>query len=85
MSKTVNTVRSDFHYVNGKLMHEKRGELDIYYTYDPNGNLSSIAYTPPGAGETRYYAVCNWRGDVVALYDQPGDLKASIPTMPGEK
>ena len=47
VSKTVNGSKTDYHYVNGLLMHEKRSDIDVYYTYNSSGNLSSIRYRYP--------------------------------------
>ena len=74
-SKTVNGVKSTFEYVGGKLVYEKRGNMDIYYQYDSNGNLSAIRYVD-GTVDNIYYTVCNSRGDVEAIYGGGGGLKA---------
>ena len=74
-SKTVNGVKSTFEYVGGKLVYEKRGNMDIYYQYDSNGNLSAIRYVD-GTEDNIYYTVCNSRGDVEAIYGGGGGLKA---------
>ena len=37
-SKTVNGVKSDYLYLDGKLVYEKKGDVDIYYNYDSYGN-----------------------------------------------
>ncbi len=77
VSKTVNGNKTDFHYVNGLLMHEKRSDIDVYYTYDSSGNLSSIRYRYPNLTTDSYYlVVCNSRGDVSDIYAPDGTLRA---------
>ena len=71
-SKTVNGVKSQYQYVDGKLYYEKRGENEMYFTYDSYGNLSMIHLYRDGEVYT-YYAVCNSRGDVKQLYTGNGN------------
>ena len=53
-------------------MYENRGNgIELYYSYDSFGNLSCIRYHNNGSYNT-YYAVCNIRGDVEALYNGTG-------------
>ena len=73
-SKTVNGVKSQYQYVDGKLYYEKRGENEMYFTYDSYGNLSMIHLYRDGEVYT-YYAVCNSRGDVKQLYTGNGNLR----------
>ena len=77
VSKTVNGSKTDYHYVNGLLMHEKRSDIDVYYTYNSSGNLSSIRYRYPNLTTDSYYlVVCNSRGDVSDIYAPDGTLRA---------
>ncbi|MDD4414257.1 MAG: RHS repeat-associated core domain-containing protein [Oscillospiraceae bacterium] len=73
-SKTIDGVKTDFLYDGGRLVYEKRGTREIRYTYNGMGNLSMISYKING-DESRYYPVCNYRGDVEAIYSAYGDLR----------
>ena len=58
------TVESNYYYLDGKLMYEKRGEIELYFQYDSFGNLSYIKN-----GTDEYYVGCNSRGDVITLHN----------------
>ena len=55
-TKTVNGEKYTYQYLNGKLIHETRGEKSFNYYYDANGYLTAIKYrlTPTG-DEYSYY------------------------------
>ena len=76
-AKTVNGEKYTYQYLNGKLIHETRGEKSFHYYYDANGCFTAIKYrlTPDGQ-DYAYYASHNWRGDVVGLYNGNGELVA---------
>ena len=76
-TKTVNGEKYTYQYLNGKLIHETRGEKSFHYYYDANGYFTAIKYrlTPDGQ-DYAYYASHNWRGDVVGLYNGNGELVA---------
>ena len=75
VSKTVNGVKSEYYYVGGKLYYEKRGSKELFYNYGNDGNLLRIRLSENGS-DLYYYAACNMRGDVVALYKGDGGIKA---------
>ena len=76
-SKTVNGEKYTYQYLDGKLIHETRGEKSFNYYYDANGYLTAIKYrlTPTG-DEYSYYVTHNWRGDVIGIYSGSGVLTA---------
>ena len=76
-TKTVNGEKYTYQYLNGKLIHETRGEKTFNYYYDANGDLTAIKYRlEPAGNEYAYYVTHNWRGDVVGLYNGSGNLVA---------
>lgn len=76
-SKIVDGVKHTYQYVNGKLIHETRGQQTFNYYYDANGYLTAIKYRlTDGGTEYAYYATHNNRGDVLGLYNGNGDLVA---------
>ena len=77
-SKTVNGTKSEFVYLDGKLIYEKRGGDDIFYLYDSYGSLSNIRWYKNGASSpTNIYVITNQQGDVLGLYDYAGTRKVS--------
>lgn len=75
VSKTVNGVKYDYYYVGGKLMVEHCPSYTLFYSYDANGNLYAIKKQFSNSSYEYYYAVCNSRGDVLALYNEGGNLE----------
>ena len=75
VSKTVNGVEYDYYYVGGKLMVEHCPSYTLFYSYDANGNLYAIKKQFSNSSYEYYYAVCNSRGDVLALYNEGGNLE----------
>ena len=77
VSKTVNGTKYTYQYVNGKLIHETRGQQSFNYYYDSTGYLTAIKYrlTPTGT-EYSYYVTHNSRGDVLGIYSGSGVLTA---------
>ena len=45
----------------------------MWYFYDADGNPSGIRYKN-GDSINDYYFVCNWRGDVIQIYNASGEL-----------
>ena len=76
-TKTVNGEKYTYQYLDGKLIHETRGEKSFNYYYDANGYLTAIKYrlTPTG-DKYSYYVTHNWRGDVIGIYSGSGVLTA---------
>ena len=73
-AKTVNGVKYTYQYVNGKLIHETRGDKSFHYYYDATGHLTAIKYRlSPTGGEYSYYVTHSWRGDITGLYDGYGN------------
>nr|WP_302685451.1 polymorphic toxin type 44 domain-containing protein [uncultured Ruminococcus sp.] len=76
-SKTVNGVEYTYEYLNGKLMHEIRGEKVFDYCYDANGQLYAVSYKANSSTDAvTYYYAHNWRGDITSIYDAGGNVVA---------
>ena len=50
-----------------RLQYEQFGNNKLWFLYDADGLPAGLRYDD-GTTATYYYYVCNWRGDVVALY-----------------
>ena len=57
-------------------LYEKFGTTELWFFYDADGNPSGIRYKN-GSTTTDYYFVCNWRGDVIRIYDGAGAVVAN--------
>ena len=76
-SKTVNGAEYTYEYLNGKLMHETRGEKVFDYCYDANGQLYAVSYKANSSTDAvTYYYAHNWRGDITSIYDGDGNMVA---------
>ena len=76
-SKTVNGVEYTYEYLNGKLMHETRGEKVFDYCYDANGQLYAVSYKANSSTDAvTYYYAHNWRGDITSIYDGEANMVA---------
>ena len=75
VSKTVNNVKHNYYYVEGKLVYEDCPSYKLFYLYDALGNLAQIKRIQTGASAETFDVVCNSFGDVIALYEG-GDLLA---------
>ena len=75
-SKTVNGVKHEYYYVGNTLQYEKFGTTELWFFYDADGNPSGVRYKN-GSTTTDYYFVCNWRGDVIRIYDGAGAVIAN--------
>lgn len=75
-SKTVNGVKHDYYYVGSNLQYEKYGTTELWFYYDSDGNPSGVRYKN-GNTTSDYYFTCNWRGDVVKIYDATGSFVAN--------
>ena len=75
-SKTVNGVKHEYYYVGSTLQYEKFGTTELWFFYDADGNPSGVRYKN-GSTATDYYFVCNWRGDVIRIYDGAGAVVAN--------
>ena len=49
----------------------------LWYFYDADGNPSGIRYKDHNGTVNDYYFVCNWRGDVIQIYNASGVLVAT--------
>ncbi len=49
----------------------------LWYFYDADGNPSGIRYKDNSGTVNDYYFVCNWRGDVIQIYNASGTLVGS--------
>ena len=70
-TKTTGTEITEYYYVGDLLSYEKRGDKELYYTYDLSGNIVRIRYVNRTSDNT-YYPAVNSRGDVEALYKEDG-------------
>ena len=75
-SKTVNGVKYEYYYVGSRLQYEKFGTNELRFFYDSYGDPAGVRYKNGGT-TTDYYFVCNWRGDVIRIYDGAGTVVAN--------
>ena len=78
-SKTIPNVGLEhkYYYVGDRLQYETLGGSSaLWYFYDADGNPSGIRYKN-GDSINDYYFVCNWRGDVIQIYNASGTLVGS--------
>ena len=78
-SKTIPNVGLEhkYYYVGNRLQYETLGGSSaLWYFYDADGNPSGIRYKN-GDSINDYYFVCNWRGDVIQIYNASGTLVGS--------
>ena len=76
-SKTVHNVDLEhkYYYVGNRLQYETIGDSSaLWYFYDADGNPSGIRYKDHNGTVNDYYFVCNWRGDVIQIYNASGEL-----------
>ena len=76
-SKTVYNVDLEhkYYYVGNRLQYETIGDSSaLWYFYDADGNPSGIRYKDHNGTVNDYYFVCNWRGDVIQIYNAAGEL-----------
>ena len=79
-SKTVHNVDLEhkYYYVGNRLQYETIGDSSaLWYFYDADGNPSGIRYKDNSGTVNDYYFVCNWRGDVIQIYNASGTLVGS--------
>ncbi|HAY72528.1 MAG TPA: hypothetical protein DCY31_01515 [Ruminococcaceae bacterium] len=79
-SKTVHNVDLEhkYYYVGNRLQYETiGGSSALWYFYDADGNPSGIRYKDHNGTVNDYYFVCNWRGDVIQIYNASGVLVAT--------
>ena len=75
VTKTVNGIKTNYEYLNGLLLYEKKGTTELHYLYDANGSLKGIQTVDNNGTSTTYYVVTNTRGDVTQIYDVAGVLQ----------
>ena len=78
-SKTIPNVGLEhkYYYVGNRLQYETLGGSSaLWYFYDADGKPSGIRYKN-GDSINDYYFVCNWRGDVIQIYNASGTLVGS--------
>ena len=78
-SKTIPNIDLEhkYYYVGNRLQYETIGDSSaLWYFYDADGNPSGIRYKN-GSTTNDYYFVCNWRGDVIQIYNASGVLVAT--------
>ena len=56
-----------------RLQYEEFGNRKLWFLYDADGTPVGFRYNN-GTTTAYYYYVCNWRGDVVAIYSNSGLL-----------
>lgn len=77
LEKTAGGVTTQYQYVNGQLLGEKRSNgVILRYTYDALGALSGIQYKNTAGVTTNYIVRCTLSGDVDQIYDTKGSLVA---------
>ena len=79
-SKTIPNVGLEhkYYYVGDRLQYETLGgSSSLWYFYDADGNPSGIRYKDNSGTVNDYYFVCNWRGDVIQIYNASGTLVGS--------
>ena len=77
LEKTAGGVTTQYQYVNGQLLGEKRSNgVVLRYTYDALGALSGIQYKNAAGTVTNYIARCTLSGDADQIYDTKGNLLA---------
>ena len=79
-SKTIPNVGLEhkYYYVGDRLQYETLGGSSALWSfYDADGNPSGIRYKDNSGTVNDYYFVCNWRGDVVQIYNASGTLVGS--------
>ena len=77
LEKTAGGVTTQYQYVNGQLLGEKRSNgVVLRYTYDALGVLSGIQYKNAAGVTTNYIVRCTLSGDVDQIYDTKGNLVA---------
>ena len=68
----------NYYYVGSRLEYETIGDSEVlWYFYDADGNPSGIRYKDNSGTVNDYYFVCNWRGDVIQIYNASGTLVGS--------
>ena len=77
LEKTAGGVTTQYQYVNGQLLGEKRSNgVILRYTYDALGVLSGIQYRNTAGTVTNYIVRCTLSGDADQIYDTKGNLLA---------
>ena len=79
-SKTIPNVGLEhkYYYVGDRLQYETiGGSSALWYFYDADGKPSGIRYKDNSGTVNDYYFVCNWRGDVIQIYNASGTLVGS--------
>ena len=77
LEKTAGGVTTQYQYVNGQLLGEKRSNgVVLRYTYDALGALSGIQYKNAAGVTTNYIVRCTLSGDVDQIFSTSGKLVA---------
>ena len=78
LEKTAGGVTTQYQYVNGQLLGEKRSNgVILRYTYDALGVLSGIQYKNAAGVTTNYIVRCTLSGDMDQIFDTKGSLMFS--------
>lgn len=72
LSKTVNGIKTEYQYQDGKLLYEKKGDMELHYGYDSEGQPRFIQYVKADGSTGLAYLVTNSRGDVVGMCNGNG-------------
>ena len=72
LSKTVNGVKTEYQYEDGKLIYEKKGDIELHYSYDTEGQPRYVQYVKADGSTGAGYIVTNSRGDVVGMCNGSG-------------
>lgn len=72
LSKTVNGVKTVYQYEDGKLLYEKKGDIELHYGYDAEGQPRYIQYVKANGTTGSAYLITNTRGDVIGICSASG-------------
>ena len=83
LTKTVGGIEHRYTWQGGKLISERRGEKTLEFFYGPDGSIDGFTYKA-NANSSRfsYYYVKNLQGDVVAVVNMNGELRAEYTYDP---
>ena len=81
-SKTVDGVRHNYIYGEGRILKEYTSDYALYFFYNADGTPYGCYYKPTNGGGANYYYVTNLQGDVTHLIDSSSKIVASYEYDP---
>ena len=72
-SKTVNGVKTDFYWLDGRLYQETNPNYTLIYKYDESGSVIGFTYKT-GTTSADYYYVHNIQGEIICIIDSAGNI-----------